>query len=328
MKRQSKIIFGVLSLSACFVITSAAFAGVAGFTVEEARQVAERYLPSGSTFVYGENNYLDYELKFYNQSASETYEIDVNKQTREITKVESEKNDHTGSTEVLLTENDIKDLVEKQVGQNTVLSIFIDVDDGLKKYNVLFIKGNYVGKFEIHPESGVILDRTMKQVKTSAQKSNAITAAQVKELAEKNVPGGIITDIDVDRYNAENVLKLDIQKDKFEYELKFNTESGELLSSRKEHNIDRAFMFQNLETQVSTMNKTKNKTDKNIFSVEKAKEIALQLAPGSVITDLELDYEHGMAVYEGEMRKGFMEYEFEIDAITGDVLKFSSEYDD
>ena len=75
-------------------------------------------------------------------------------------------------------------------------------------------------------------------------------------------------------------------------------------------------------------NKTKNKKAKNIFNVEKAKEIALQLAPGSVITDLELDYEHGKAVYEGEMRKGFMEYEFEIDAITGDVLKFSSDYDD
>ncbi|MBQ7930695.1 MAG: PepSY domain-containing protein, partial [Clostridia bacterium] len=43
---------------------------------------------------------------------------------------------------------------------------------------------------------------------------------------------------------------------------------------------------------------------------------------------VELDNEHGKAVYEVEFKSGAYEYEYEIDASTGDVLKFDKEFDD
>ncbi len=39
-------------------------------------------------------------------------------------------------------------------------------------------------------------------------------------------------------------------------------------------------------------------------------------------------YEHGIAVYELEWRVGRTEYSYEIDAVTGEVVRYETEYDD
>ncbi len=42
---------------------------------------------------------------------------------------------------------------------------------------------------------------------------------------------------------------------------------------------------------------------------------------------VELDYEHGRKVYEVSFYKGGFEYEFDIDAETGSILKFKKDWD-
>ena len=64
----------------------------------------------------------------------------------------------------------------------------------------------------------------------------------------------------------------------------------------------------------------------------KARSIALSHAGVSSSSvhsfESELDYEDGHRVYEIEFKSGSMEYEYVIDAATGAVLKYESEYDD
>ena len=43
---------------------------------------------------------------------------------------------------------------------------------------------------------------------------------------------------------------------------------------------------------------------------------------------MELDRDDGRMVYEGECRKGQMEYEFKLDAQTGAILEWEEDYDD
>ena len=43
---------------------------------------------------------------------------------------------------------------------------------------------------------------------------------------------------------------------------------------------------------------------------------------------LQLDYEHGRLVYEGKMYFKNVEYEFDIDANTGDIVKWEMEMKD
>ena len=45
------------------------------------------------------------------------------------------------------------------------------------------------------------------------------------------------------------------------------------------------------------------------------------------VKKIELDWEHGKKVYEIEFYKGGFEYEFDIDAATGSILKYKKERD-
>ena len=66
----------------------------------------------------------------------------------------------------------------------------------------------------------------------------------------------------------------------------------------------------------------------NYIGADKAKQIALAKVPGATITDFELDRDGGRAKYEGEMRKDGTEYDFKIDAVTGEILSWKVDKDD
>lgn len=46
------------------------------------------------------------------------------------------------------------------------------------------------------------------------------------------------------------------------------------------------------------------------------------------VKKIEMDYEHGRKIYEIEFYKGGMEYEFDVDAVTGRILKSKRDWDD
>lgn len=64
------------------------------------------------------------------------------------------------------------------------------------------------------------------------------------------------------------------------------------------------------------------------ISREEAGRLAQDRAPGATLVKLELDCDDGRAVYEGELRDGRYEYEFEIDAVTGGFLQWEQDWDD
>lgn len=63
------------------------------------------------------------------------------------------------------------------------------------------------------------------------------------------------------------------------------------------------------------------------LSMEEAMQIALARVPGATAQDvsIELDRDDGWVIYEGDILYNRMEYEFEIDAETGNVLKWEEE---
>lgn len=68
--------------------------------------------------------------------------------------------------------------------------------------------------------------------------------------------------------------------------------------------------------------------DNNMYTgQEKAKSTALAKVYGATESDvrLYLDYEDGIAVYEGSIIFDNMEYEFEIDAATGTIVSWNAE---
>ena len=68
------------------------------------------------------------------------------------------------------------------------------------------------------------------------------------------------------------------------------------------------------------------------IELDRAQAIAAEHA-GFTVSEVQfsktkLEKEHGGAIYEIEFYKDGMEYEYEIDAVTGDIIEFDSEWDD
>ena len=70
-------------------------------------------------------------------------------------------------------------------------------------------------------------------------------------------------------------------------------------------------------------------TSGSTISSERAKEIALAEVPSvTIVVKCQLDWDDGRQVYELELRNGRTEYDFEIDAQTGDIVSRDVDYDD
>lgn len=66
---------------------------------------------------------------------------------------------------------------------------------------------------------------------------------------------------------------------------------------------------------------------KDFIGEQRAKEIAAKTGKGEVVS-FSLDTDDGRAHYEVEMKDGEMEYDFDIDAVTGDVSDYEEEQDE
>ena len=100
-----------------------------------------------------------------------------------------------------------------------------------------------------------------------------------------------------------------------EYDYDIDALTGAILSSDRELE----------DFDIGTVSSSSGK----VISAEKAKSIALNRAPsGSTVVKCQLDRDDGRTIYEVELRNGRMEYDCDIDAVSGQILKWESDYDD
>ncbi len=70
-------------------------------------------------------------------------------------------------------------------------------------------------------------------------------------------------------------------------------------------------------------------TDTSTYiGIEKAKEILLLRVPGATIAKIDLEYDDGKVKYEGKMYLNNLEYEFEMNAVTGEIVDLESDSND
>ena len=66
----------------------------------------------------------------------------------------------------------------------------------------------------------------------------------------------------------------------------------------------------------------------SLITADQAKEVVSAKLPGGVFTEFELEKDDGIWKYEGEIKQGKTEAEFEINAQTGAIIKWDVEQDD
>lgn len=116
-----------------------------------------------------------------------------------------------------------------------------------------------------------------------------------------------------------------------EYEYEILAENGDIVEKDKEVRKHLAGN-DNSAAKATSSDKAADKETDKFIGVEKARKIALEHAglKADEVTNMSVDLDRHERIpeYEVEFFCGDMEYEYDIDAVTGKVLDFSSEIDD
>lgn len=210
------------------------------------------------------------------------------------------------------TENDIR--------------IHKDTDDGRNIYEGSIYYDGVEYDFEIDAQSGQIIDWSSEMDDDrwinagndmiSVEEASAIALAEVEGASENDLR--IHKDFD----DGRNIYEGSIYYNGVEYDFEIDGQSGQIIDWGSEMDDDRW----------DDDNWNNSQNSGSTISEKKAKNIALGQVQGATDQNIRIhmDNDDGRKIYEGDIIYNGMEYEFEIDAQSGDIIDWSSEsaYDD
>lgn len=202
------------------------------------------------------------------------------------------------------------------------LWVKMDWEHGRPVYEVEFWSGSTEYDYEIDAQTGSILsydyDVENYQIPSSGQQTgDLIGDARAQEIAlnHAGVSAGQATFFrtQMDWEHGRQVYEVEFWSGNTEYDYEIDAVTGDILSYD--------FDVENYSIPSG------NQASGNYISQERAREIAQDRVPTATLVELEFEFDDGRAVYEGKLREGRMEYEFEIDAVSGGILQWEQDWD-
>lgn len=240
--------------------------------------------------------------------------------------------------------------IAKKKANGTVSRVELDSDDGRKHYDIEIKDGTYEYEFEIDAYTGKILEfekdrdddnnvnkqatavktETVTQSnKVAGTKQALLTKDQAIAIAKKKA-NGTVTKFELDSDDGRKRYDIEIKGGTYEYDFEIDAFTGEILKFEKDRDDDAKTVNKQVTAvkaqPVNQTNKVES-TKKAMLTKDQAIAIAMKQAKGTV-TDFELDDDDDRKVYEIEIEDGTYEYEFKIDAFTGEILEFEKDRDD
>lgn len=230
----------------------------------------------------------------------------------------------------------------------TGLEIDMDLEDGVMIYEVEFDTEKAEYEYDVDARTGVVLhvdkeDREYKNeggakpdVPPQTGSQTLITTDEAKQIALTHaaVNANAITDFEceLDRDDGKVIYEVSFEHGHVEYEYDIDAVTGAIISWEKDCDKDNGSNQGGHDHGSSDTNTATQPSDPQYISREEAKAIALKQA-GVNAEDVrdyecEMDTEGGIRVYEISFQVGSQEYDFEIHAVTGEILRWNTEKDD
>nr|WP_307992055.1 PepSY domain-containing protein [uncultured Niameybacter sp.] len=143
----------------------------------------------------------------------------------------------------------------------------------------------------------------------NTEQAKMLTEEEATNIVNQEIPGGTIIKLKQDFDDAVPSYEFKVVKDNMEYELEINAYDGTIRGVEKEIEVD----------QLNAVDPSKLIGDK------KAKEIAQNEVPEGNIIGFEYEGDEVIPNYDITIRDTQYEYDFEIDAQTGEILKSEKE---
>ncbi|MDD6220954.1 MAG: PepSY domain-containing protein [Clostridia bacterium] len=332
--------------------------------LDHAKLTAEQVIFTQAKLDYDDGRAV-YDIEFYSGNKEYDYEIDAN--SGKVLEFDYDiENFDISSVQVKLSLDEAKAVALKnaKLSKNDVVftKAKLDYDDGRAVYDIEFYSGNKEYDYEIDANTGKILDRdieykvsffsrivdffknmfsgksgtvstppaaadvTVEATSTASQEkpaaSNRITLEEAKKVALDDAK---LTAADVTFTKA----KLDYDDGRAVYDIEFYSGAKEY-----DYEIDAAtgrILEKDIDINDDVNAPTEGQDSQTYITAEQAKAAALSAAgfSASEVRGLkaEFDFDDGRAVYEVEFKKGIFEYDYEIDAVSGKVLKAEKEAD-
>lgn len=225
-----------------------------------------------------------------------------------------------------------KEIAIAKAGGGDVVSIELDVDDGVMVYEGELIYNNVEYDFDINALDGTILKWEEDRNGVNIDTSNVIGEARAKEIILAKAPGAEITKLVLDEDDGILYYKGYARVDGKLYEFEVKADDGvirkwELEDDYSDNNSGNSSSG-NSNNNNSTSTPKPTTAPNTSISMDEARTLVLKKVPGATITKIELDYDDGRKIYEGEAYKDGYEYEFEINASTGKFIKWEQDWDD
>jgi uncharacterized membrane protein YkoI len=226
---NSKRIFaGILSV-AMLASMMAVQAFAAELTAMQAKTIAQKYLPKDSIHLHTKDEGYKYELKFFSESRQEKYEVQIDKFSQKLREFESKLVHDYGSQKVTLSEEDAKKAVTNELEGAEIVTVVLDNDDWYKEYKVTFQTATSYGEYEVHPETGTVLQREIKFVEQANTASTMLTMEQARQIALEKVPDAIIYKLKLDHEDGRMIYEGEMRKGMFEYEFEIDAATGAII---------------------------------------------------------------------------------------------------
>ena len=296
--------------------------------VERAKSIALNHAglsASDVTFVRSvleyDNGRAEYEVEFWKDNVEYDYEIDAS--TGNILSADRDIEGYT-IPQQSQSSNDIgveqaKTIALNHAGVSASNASFVfaqlDYENGRRVYEVEFYSGNTEYDYEIDAADGSVLSYDYDAERYTSQQpqtSNDIGVEQAKTIALNHAGVAasytVFVHAKLDYDDGRRVYEVEFYSGSREYDYEIDAASGDILSY--DYDAER-YTLQQPQTG-------------SLLSEARVKEI-VEARAGTTGTyrEFKLERDDGRTVYEGELRSGWTEYEFTVDAYSGDILEWS-----
>lgn len=181
----------------------------------------------------------------------------------------------------------------------------------------------------------IIALMAMVMMGCSSASKNILTLEEAQEIALKEVSGKVLKAHE-DSDDGVSYYDFTIVTDNEKYEVEVDANSGKIIKMEKDDdyvgndtsNNTNGNANSNNENNNSNTNGNTNTNTQATITAEQAQQKAMDRVGGGYLVKCELDQDDGVLKYEIEIKNGNKEYDVDVDANTGEIIKFDEEYDD
>lgn len=232
---KRKLTLGAVILLLTFAAGLAGIGFVRLYSLNNAKSAARQYLPSNAEFLsYYENDHI-YAFRFFDSFQQERSEIEVDKTSSQIIKIQTQKVPDVFPETAALNEDALLKIVKNEIPDADINNMTLSEGPQHNYSSITFITDDSRGLFLLDSSSGTVIARTIKFGRPKVIPSEIgddiglLTLTELRGIGSQRVPGAVLQDLDIVYTDGHFSAEMDLYKDGNKYSLVLDAVSGDEL---------------------------------------------------------------------------------------------------